>query len=194
VAGDIAFLRTAWFQTPHSGDNWSREAVVREMAKAIKFEGMTRQQVIQLLGMPGYTDEDYALGEGLRGRTDLYRVSSEGKAYHLWYDSRDDKASSIDFEDCHADQWQKYSHAPAVSLKVLNATILKKDAARVDSIISIADLAKTLGRAGQSSVSEGRAGGREWIYYQEVWRIEGTAHRFLVVNDHYPGRLPTHKP
>ena len=152
------------------------------------------QAVIQWLGMPGYTDEDYALGEGLRSRPDLYRLSAKGDVgYHLWYDASD-KLSSIDFEQCYPDRMQKYSNAPTVPIEVLNSTILKKAAAQINRSISIANLEKMLGKAGQGSASEGMGGGRSFVHYEEVWKIAGTAHRFLLVYNHYPGTLPIRAP
>jgi hypothetical protein len=189
VAADNPSPRESWLRAPYAqAKAWSREASLSRLASATKFIGMTRQQLIELLGEPGFADEEYELGAGRTGRIDSYRLSSKNdRSFRIDYDSGDRATGDMIEEgpcrcaDCN-------SQAPSVPLKVLNMTILKKDTARVGQSLTIGRLESLLGQSGKISLSQQTAGGQVWMDYDDTWSIAGSEHRFLMVSGHRPAR------
>jgi hypothetical protein len=185
--------REAWLRAPLAqGQSWSREAPLKRLAAETKFAGMTRQRIIDLLGAPGFASEDYDTpGAGRTGRIDVYRLSSKNdRSFRIDYDSRDRATGDfIEQEPCSCDACTV--HAPAVPLRILTMTILKKDAAREGRTITIPQLETLLGRSGQRSFSQHVVGGRVWVDYTDVWSIAGSEHRFLIASGHQPAGRPS---
>ena len=100
-----AALRDQWLQAPQSRKapgvgNWNREKLLGQLLKPHDLVGMTRAQVIALLGQPGYSQLDYP---GAR-RIDEYRLSlSNASDFRVEYD-QDDKVTEdiIDSRACDA--------------------------------------------------------------------------------------------
>jgi hypothetical protein len=189
---DDASSREDWLRAPQAqGQSWSREAALKRLATTTKFAGMTRPRIIDLLGAPGYASEDYYPGAGRTGRIDVYRLSSKNnRSFRIDYNSSDRATGDfIEQEPCGCDSCN--SHAPAVPLRILTTTILKKDAAKQGQTITIPQLETLLGRSGQRSFLQQVVGGRVWVDYTDVWSIAGSEHRFLIASGHQPSGEPT---
>ncbi len=183
------FSPEVWRQTPQTGGrSWSREALLHQFAAATEVRGKARSEMIALLGEPGYSAAIYYPGSGQTGRIDIYRLSAANeRSYHIDYDA-DEKVSGAWQEtiSCGCDLCR--GELPSVPFAVLDATILKKDAARAGKGIAVAEFERLLGRPGKQSIVQSPAGGQMWVNYDELWAVAGKEHRFLIASGHRPLR------
>ena len=182
-------VRDAWLQAPKSRwPRWNREPQLDRLLAGVKVQGMTRTQVIGLLGKPGHAAADYPGPT----RQDEYRLSAANfKAYRIDYD-QDDKAVEGMIEDGACECPFCTANAPVVSGAVLEkSSLLKKTELSTPpqfQALTLTKLDKLLGSEGERHSSNHPAGGQVWFNYSEVWRVSGAANQFFFAEGHVPFR------
>jgi hypothetical protein len=175
------FSPEAWQKAVQaSAGDWSREALARQFDRAYPLAGRERDQVVGLLGAPGYASETFGIGSGLRYRFDVYRLSAKNDAsYAIEYDAQGKGIRGlIDTVGCACPPCG--DEAPAAPVDGLRSGLQTQGAAEAGTGIKIARLESLVGRPGKRSVNTNAAGGQAWVHYTEVWRLAGEAHGFLI--------------
>jgi hypothetical protein len=164
-------------------------ADLEKLASTTKFSGMTRQQVIALMGTPDATNDVYYWGDGRTDRVDSYNLSpSKDRILDINYDSRDVVTSyGVSSRSCGCPECS--AEAPATTFEIVNKQLFRKDAAQAGKSLTIAQLDSMVGQPGKRSFSQNVVGGRVWTNYTEIWRIAGNEHRFLVASGHRGGAM-----
>lgn len=183
------FSTEAWQRAATSGaQDWSREAMLKSLpADAIR-PGMSRAQIVALLGPPGYANADYRLGVGVTSRIDVYRLSGRNdRSYRIDYDGQDRLIMhAIDESPCDCDLCT--DRAPAVPFAAVDRAVLNKTALREGTQLTIGQLESRIGRPGQRIVDRGVSGGQMWVNYVDIWRVTGGEPHYLFASGHRPAR------
>jgi hypothetical protein len=175
---DDASLRKAWLEAPKSqGANWNRMPQLDELLSAVKLDGMARAKVLNLLGQPGYSQQDYPDGT----RVDFYRLSAVN-----------DQSLRIDYESPNQVTQVATEYTPcacklcAADAPVLAAAVLARNRPRLTGVaqkdITMSAVEKMLGLPGRSFHSVDMKGGQAWLDYEEIWRMDNPPHLFLIVD------------
>jgi hypothetical protein len=184
---DATSDREVWLRAPQShSKSWNREPQLDRIVAGVKLEGMTRAQVLNLFGEPGYSQVTYP---GVT-RFDEYRLSAKNtQNFRIDYDY-DSKVRENMIESspcscrlCAAD----LSAVPSAVLQKSGLLSGKRDET-VSPSLTMAVLDKKLGHAGKIDGSRNVAGGQVWFSYSETWRIDGPPNQFLIADGHVPWR------
>jgi hypothetical protein len=184
---DTASAREAWLRAPNSHSwFWNREPQLDRIFADVKLEGMTRTQVLNLLGQPGYSQVTYP---GVT-RFDEYRLSAKNNQnFRIDYDY-DGKVTENMIESSPCSCRLCTADVPAVPSAVLQKTGLlsgKRDDT-VPPSLTMAVLDKKLGHTGKIDSSRNVVGGQVWFNYSETWRIDGSPNQFLIADGHVTWR------
>lgn len=161
--------------------------MLKPLATEHDLKGMTRREVIALLGEPGYADESYFDGH-LDYRIDLYGLSAKNdKSLRVDYD-RGDKVTAYDVEGppCACPDCADVGPDKIVPMETLSRAVLTKHRETSNEEITIAQLEARLGRPGQRSSMMNQVGGQVWVNYEDIWRIANSDHRFFLASGHAP--------
>jgi hypothetical protein len=178
------------------GPTWDREQYLTAIFSKRKLEGMSRTEVLKLLGQPGYSAIVYPGNT----RIDEYRLSAKNdRSYRIDYelDSKniyDDRAHGDYIESSACSCPACATDAPAVPIATLQKTgllNLKRDAT-VPANLRMSTLEKQLGR-GKVQSSRDVTGGMVWFNYSETWRVnhndaDGSPNQFFIADGHVPWR------
>ena len=187
---------TLWKIAPSMGGYWNREQHLATIFAKRRLEGMSRRDVLKLLGQPGYSAIIYPGNT----RIDEYRLSAKNDlSYRIDYEP---DSKYIDDGKAHGDYIESSAcscpacaaDAPAVPLATLRKTGLLslKNDATIPADLRIATLEKQLG-GGKVESSRGIAGGMVWFNYSETWRVnhidaDGSTNQFFIADGHVPWR------
>ena len=179
---DDASLRTAWLQAPKSqGANWDRTPQLHQLLAGMKLDGMARAKVHNLLGQPGYSQQEYPDG----AEVDFYRLSAvNGQSLRIDYESPNQATGfATEYTPCEC-------KLCAVDAPVLRAAVLARNRSRLTSPaqnnVTMSALEKMMGLAGRSSHLVNMMGNQAWFHYDEVWRMDGPPHQFLIAHGEVP--------
>jgi hypothetical protein len=177
---------------PHT-PGWSREVLLGTMLKATRVEALDRQQMLAMLGPPGFASESYYPGQGLVARIDHYRLSAKNnRSYRVDYDpSGKVLNNAIEGSPC---------ACPLCRGLFDNTDIIVEDAAVTDLLtdkivsddhrnILVTELEQLVGHAGKRSSASSTVGGQVWRNYQVTWRISGGGGEHFLVGS---GRVAEH--
>ncbi len=170
--------------------SWSRESIVRDFATVVpesRLIGMTRAEILALLGEPGLSERYYYYsGAGPQGRVDFYRLSAANNpSFRLDY-AEDDKVKSVLLEasPCVCALCNSESR---VSRAVLERTLLASSST-TQPASSMAEIEKLIGAAGKSDVTKNTVGGQLWANYSEVWRLSDDPNGYFIASGHIAAR------
>jgi hypothetical protein len=177
---------------PHS-PLWSREALLSRLLDGIKVEDLDRQQVLALLGPPGFASESYYPGQGLSGRLDVYRLSARNdRSYTISYEpSGKVTSNSIGAAPCACPRCRDLPGNTDIILQDATVTDLLTSKLVSDQLSStkIAELEDLVGHPGKKTAQHATAGGQAWVDYYVIWRIAGGGgDHFLIGSGHIPAR------
>jgi hypothetical protein len=181
ISDDVS-LRTAWLQAPKSqGANWNRTPQLDHLLGGVNLDGMTRAKVLNLLGPPGYSQQDYP--DGIR--VDFYRLSAvNNQSLRIDYESPNQVTQfAIDYTPCDC-------KLCAADAPVLAGSVLARDRSRLttqaQNDLTMSALEKMMGLVGRRSHSIDMMGGQAWLNFEEVWRMDSSPYLFLIVSGSIP--------
>jgi hypothetical protein len=177
---------------PHS-PKWSREALLNRMLADTRVEDLDRQQVLALLGPPGYASESYFPGQGLSGRVDAYRLSAKNdRSFRVNYQASGKVArGGIEPGPCACPRCGDLAGNTDIILQDAIVTDLLTSKLVSDQLSStkIAELEELVDHPGKRAVQHATAGGQAWVDYYVIWRIAGGGgDHFLIGSGHVQSR------
>ncbi len=181
------FTPEAWRAAadPKSPD-WSRKDLLQQLAATHSIIGMSRQELIQLLGDPGMSQQTAFPGSMLPGgRMDFWRLSARNdESFRVGY-GPDGKVATSTME---ADSCSCQSCGDAgEKTPTIDSGHLRDDLwGKTDTGLTFADVEQIAGVPGQRETVPSTVAHQVWVRYIEQWRVGGELPRFFVAS----GQLP----
>jgi hypothetical protein len=178
--------RKNWMDAPHSGGpRWNRQKLLQDIMKDVKIYGLTRSDILKMLGAPGFASEDFPGNV----RIDEWRLSAENTSvFRVDYDSDARVTDSVvDGESCACPACSVAASAISeIDLKRTGLLDLTK-ASEFNSL-TVSELDRKLGKPGSVEISQSTAGGQVWQNYSDTWRLKDLANGFFIADGHQPFR------
>jgi hypothetical protein len=181
------FTPEAWRAAadPKSPD-WSRKDLLQQLAANHPIIGMSRQQLIQLLGDPGMSQQNAFPGSMLPGsHMDFWRLSARNdESFRVDYGPDGKVATStMEGDSCAC---QSCGDAGDKTPRIDSGRLRDDLWGKTDTGLTFSDLEQMSGVPGQRETVPSTVLHQVWVKFSEQWHVGGELPRFFVASGELP--------